>query len=203
MPVPAEITAALESVIDIYFSSVRHRERAAFILCDNLVEMACKTKAREHNYRANMQCGFHDALLLPGVTVRSTLARRLESNRSTRNNMQHGSAAATVDAEHCAKAILDAVKVIDHCWPNSSANHFPAWIRCALRVVRLYSSGDNPLAKNDFESHMRSAQWRVADRETVKVNCRQIEMGNRDHWGLAIRTQATIVEDCLTRANVP
>lgn len=46
MSTPPEIIDALESVLEIYFSGVRHRERAAFILCDNLVEMTCKTKAK-------------------------------------------------------------------------------------------------------------------------------------------------------------
>lgn len=61
MPAPVAITDALESVLDIYFSGVRHRERAAFILCDNLVEMACKTKAQQHDHNFVMRCGFHTA----------------------------------------------------------------------------------------------------------------------------------------------
>ena len=60
MPAPPEIVDALESVIDIFFSGVRHRERAAFILCDNLVEMACKTRAKQYDYTFSMRCSFHD-----------------------------------------------------------------------------------------------------------------------------------------------
>jgi len=51
MSTPPEIIDTLESVLEIYFSGVRHRERAAFILCDNLVEMTCKTKAKQDDYR--------------------------------------------------------------------------------------------------------------------------------------------------------
>ena len=49
MEIPQAIADSLESVVEIYFSGVRHRERAAFILCDNLVEMACKSRAKQHN----------------------------------------------------------------------------------------------------------------------------------------------------------
>ena len=37
-----EKIAALESIIEIFLSDIRHRERSVFILCDNLVEMTCK-----------------------------------------------------------------------------------------------------------------------------------------------------------------
>lgn len=68
MSTPPEIIDALESILEIYFSGVRHRERAAFILCDNLVEMTCKTKAKQHNHRFDMICNFHDACTAPGVS---------------------------------------------------------------------------------------------------------------------------------------
>jgi hypothetical protein len=67
--VPSEITDALESIIDIYFSGIRHRERAAFILCDNLVEMICKTKAVQHDHRFNTRCDFHTAWNAAGVQL--------------------------------------------------------------------------------------------------------------------------------------
>jgi hypothetical protein len=47
MSTPPEIIDALESVLEIYFSGVRHRERAAFILRDNLIEMTCKSNAKQ------------------------------------------------------------------------------------------------------------------------------------------------------------
>jgi hypothetical protein len=42
MAAPRDITDALEGVVSIYFSDVRHKLRAAFILRDELVEMSCK-----------------------------------------------------------------------------------------------------------------------------------------------------------------
>src|SRR2546425_13076706 len=100
MDCPQEIIDSLESIIEIYFSGVRHKERAAFILCDNLVEMACKTKALQHNHTFNMSCGFHAAWNAPGVQLPPTaLGARIQRYRHTRNNMQHASAAATVDAK--------------------------------------------------------------------------------------------------------
>jgi hypothetical protein len=42
MAAPRDITDALEGVVSIYFSDVRHKLRAAFILQDELVEMSCK-----------------------------------------------------------------------------------------------------------------------------------------------------------------
>lgn len=93
---PPEITDALESILEIYFSGVRHRERAAFILCDNLVEMTCKTKAKQHNHNFNTRCRFHEALDADGVLVVDPLKTRVKGYHDTRNNMQHASAAATV-----------------------------------------------------------------------------------------------------------
>jgi hypothetical protein len=45
MTAPLDIVDALESVASIYFSDVRHKVRAAFILTDELVEMCCKALA--------------------------------------------------------------------------------------------------------------------------------------------------------------
>jgi hypothetical protein len=69
MPVPREIVDALESVLGIYFSGIRHPDRAAFILCDELVEMACKLRARENNRRFDMRCDFRQAWNDPGVAI--------------------------------------------------------------------------------------------------------------------------------------
>jgi hypothetical protein len=162
MPAPREIIDALESVLGIYFSDVRHRERAAFILCDELIEMACKLRAREHNHHFNMQCGFHTAINAPGVSIpQATLGSSIQASRNTRNNMQHASAAATVDEQHCADAILDAVQVIDHCWPHASTNDLRGWIKCALRVVSLYSSQGDSTKRTEFEDAMRDNGWRA------------------------------------------
>src|SRR2546423_14696736 len=123
MPAPIAITDALESVLDIYFSGVRHRERAAFILCDNLVEMACKTKAQQHDHNFGMRCGFHAAWNAQGVQLDPrNLGRRVHDSHETRNNLQHGNAAATVDVGFCATAIMDSFEVIRTLWPDVTLN---------------------------------------------------------------------------------
>ncbi len=198
MPAPPAIIDALESVLEIFFSGVRHRERAAFILCDNLVEMTCKTRAHEHNHAFNFNCNFHTACTAPGLNINPALRARVQGYRNERNNLQHGNAAATVDHEHCATAICDAVAVIVHCWADATdAGVVAPRIRHALRITALYSSGGDVAKRPDFERIMDGKRWRVNDRETVRSNGRQIEPGKRDYWYIAIRMQSVLVEECL------
>lgn len=202
MPAPYAIVHGLESVVDIYLSSVRHRERAAFILCDNLVEMVCKTKAVEHNHRFQTNCSFHDAWNAPGVQLpRRTLGRKIQNFRNVRNNMQHGSAAATVDSEYCAGAILTAVEVIDRCWRNSS-NNFSHWLQVALRVIHLYSTEGDAIKRRPFENSMQNIRWRGDESTYIRLNEVKIDMGHRDHWQIAIRSQPHLVEGCLNELEV-
>jgi hypothetical protein len=204
MPAPREIIDSLESVLGVYFSGVRHRDRAAFILCDELVEMACKLRAREHNYAFNMRCSFHDAWNAPGVTIpAASLGTAIEATRATRNVMQHASAAATVDDQHCADAILDAIAVIDHCWPSTSTNQFAVWMRIALRVVRLYSSQGVVLHRQKFEDIMRDEGWRN-DRRQPRVNEILIRPGLRGFWGHLFYNGGEVqIEQALTRVGAP
>lgn len=202
MSTPPEIIDALESVLEIYFSGVRHRERAAFILCDNLVEMTCKTKAKQDDYRFNMACNFHDACTAPGVLLPADLKIRVVGYRNTRNNMQHASAASTVDPMHCATAILDVIKVIDHCWSGTSASMFPVRVKCALRIIHLYSLDGDVSKREPFEDRMRKNRWRTQD-EKVRVDGRQIQPGLRDYWYIAIRMQTPLVEECLNDVGIP
>jgi hypothetical protein len=203
VPAPPEIIDALESVVDIYFSGVRHRERAAFILCDNLVEMACKTRAKQHDYKFDMTCNFHDAINASGVSLPNQLKKRIQGYRDTRNNMQHASAAATVDWQYCATAILDAVRVIDRCWSNTSTNYLTTWMKCALRIICLYSSEGDPNQRWPFEERMRRRNWRGQSKRTVAPTEIQVQPGYRDYWRLAIRTRTTDVEDCLNELGIP
>jgi hypothetical protein len=202
VPTPPEVVDALESVVDIYFSGVRHRERAAFILCDNLVEMACKIKARQYDHSFDMRCNFPAATRAPGLRLTRALRSRIESYRSTRNSMQHASAAATVDAQHCATAIMDAVEVIERCWPNTREQALGSWLRCALRVVRLYSSDGDAIQRVQFEQCMTSRNWRGAERGYAHVDEMQIQLGRRTYWGLALRMRTMEVEDCLNELGV-
>lgn len=202
MITPPEIIDALESVLDIYFSGVRHRERAAFILCDNLVEMTCKTKAKQYDYTFNMRCSFHDACTASGVVLPPDLKVRVSGYRDTRNNMQHASAAATVDLHHCATSILDIVRVIDHCWSGTSTTLFPGRIRCALRIIWLYSSEGDVSLREPFETKMQRKRWRTQE-ESVRVSGRQIQPGHREYWYVAIRMQTPYVEECLNDVGIP
>ncbi|NJR53124.1 MAG: hypothetical protein HC780_29775 [Leptolyngbyaceae cyanobacterium CSU_1_3] len=165
MSTPPEIIDALESVLEIYFSGVRHRERAAFILCDNLVEMTCKTKAKQYNHRFDMSCNFHNACTSPDVDLPPDLKVRVVGYRNTRNNMQHASAAATVDLHHCATSMLDVVKVIDHCWTDTSTTRFPSRMKCALRIARLYSSEGDISLREVFETRMQKKTLANSERK--------------------------------------
>lgn len=179
MPAPVAISDALESVLDIFFSGVRNRERAAFILCDNLVEMACKTKAKQHNHSFNTRCDFHQILVAPGVALDpQNLGRRVQDHHDTRNNMQHANAAATVDAPHCATAIADAAEIVVTLWPDVA---WPGRVRCGLRIVRLYALMDDPLACESFENSMSEFGWRAATNEAVRANAVQVQPGRREH----------------------
>jgi hypothetical protein len=122
MAAPQAIVDALESVVSVYFSNVRHRARAAFLLCDELIEMTCKAKARQANHKESFN-NFYECLCKGAVGLdpaQTDLGRRVLDNHETRNVMQHSSAAATVDDQHCADAIMYGVAVIDHCFPDTT-----------------------------------------------------------------------------------
>lgn len=202
MPVPADITDALESILDIYFSGVRHRERAAFILCDNLVEMACKVRAREYNHAFNMRCNFHDAINAPGLSLTRRVKSEIQGYRDTRNNMQHANAAATVDMAYCANAILAATTVIDKCWPGTLQNQLQARLQCALRVVRLYSSSGDINKRSEFEQRLLKGKWKPGGRKNIRVSEIPLTAGQRDNWMLLIRARTAQIEAILNELEV-
>lgn len=204
MPAPREIITSLESVLGIFLSDIRHRERAAFILCDNLVEMACKTKARQHSHTFNMTCDFFSAWNALGVSLAPNgLGRRVQDRRNTRNSMQHADAAVTVETQHCADAILDVVKVIDRCWSGTSSHRFDLWVKCALRIAQLYSSTGNQLMRQPFEDRMLTTNWRGTSRTSVRGNESQMEPGRRVFWWLTIISHTQLVERCLDEMGIP
>lgn len=201
MPAPLEIVQSLESVVDIYFSSVRHRERSAFILCDNMVEMACKTKAKQRNPSFNIRGNFHDALT--GAAVPARLCTKLKSYHDTRNNMQHGNAAATVDGVYCATAILTAVKTLDKLWANTSTSQFQLWLRTAHRIIRLYSEDGDLSQRKPFERRMQEQGWRGDGRRHILTSEMIIEAGVRDYWNISIQAQPQLVDQCLNELGIP
>ena len=58
-----EVLDLLESILGIFFYDIRYKERSVFILCDNLVELSCKTKIKQVNYREDVkEMSFYSAL---------------------------------------------------------------------------------------------------------------------------------------------
>ena len=142
-----------------------------------------------------MNCGFHDAVIAPGVGFdpNNGLGRRVKDHRDARNNMQHASAAATVDAFYCAAAILDVAEVIQTLWPGAD---FSSRIACALRVVRLYASNAQADARELFEEKMRKQRWR-GESSSTKTHELQIELGKRDFWKWALRYRESNISAIL------
>jgi hypothetical protein len=63
MHAPNKVLDLLESVLGIFFYDIRYKERSVFILCDNLVELSCKTKIKQVNYREDVkEMSFYSAL---------------------------------------------------------------------------------------------------------------------------------------------
>lgn len=196
-PAPGAIVALLESVIGVLFSGVRHRERAAYILCDELVEMACKMRAKEHDRSFNDRCGFYDAWNAPGVQLDAGgLGREVHLRREERNLLQHGSAAATVDDEHCAEALLGATRVIEHCWPGSAGSSYKPWVLTAIRMIELYSSQGDWRIRQSFEDAMRDNVWEEV-REGLRENEVAVRPGLRAFWHFAVTNYNDDVEEIL------
>ncbi len=204
MPAPPEIVDALESVLDIFLSDIRHRERAAFLLCDGLVEMACKTKAKQANRNFNpKKHDFHRALIASGVRLAKPLRLRLQNRHTNiRNLMQHQNAAITVDTQTCADAIMDVVAVVDRLWRNTTQRSFREWHKVALRIVRLYSSEGDVQKRQEFESRMREESWRNRNRR-ARVREMIIEPGLRQHWAIVVKNSPGQVEQILNELQIP
>ncbi|MFA4835864.1 MAG: hypothetical protein WC749_07345 [Dehalococcoidia bacterium] len=201
---PTEIMDAFESVLDIFLSDIRHRERAAFILCDNLVEMACKTKAKQKNHLFDTHCDFYRAWNAPGVKLpKNGLGGRVHGRRDTRNTMQHASAAVTVDIQSCADAILDLPDVITKLWGHDALNNLRPWQQVSIRVVRLYSTTGDATIRRQFEDQMRIERWRGnAEERPPRVNETIIECGLRNHWAIAVKQNPHQVEQILNNLGV-
>ncbi len=203
MAAPRDIIDALESVASIYFSDVRHKMRAAFILTDELVEMTCKSLA----VAANPNLGhiqFHNLLAHPAVGLPAQsvhLGECLLRNHRTRNQMQHGNAAFTVDDQHCADAILDALEAVEHCFPGTTLA-LPEGLKIVLRVVRLHSSRGDARLRGNFEDAMRSHGWNGNGRR-AKVSEPPYSVGSRRFWGLILFPEFAQVENILNRIGVP
>jgi hypothetical protein len=203
MPAPRDIVDLLECVISIYFSDVRQKVRAAFILQDELVEMCCKVRARTAHPTLG-KIYFVPLLKLPVVGLDPTiiqLGATLEHNHETRNELQHGNAAFTVDDQRCADAILDTVQAIEHCFPDARAT-LPDALKLTLRVVHLHSSQGSIQLRARFEDEMRRARWNPSEKRALRRDEVALMPGNRRNWGLVMLSDYSNVEAILNKIGV-
>ncbi len=197
MPASRDVTDALECVLSVFFSNVRHHTRAAFLLCDEFVEVACKAKLKmthpSHGHINFFNLLSHAVVSLDPKT--SPLGAALMRSHQTRNDMQHSNAAATVDDQHCADAILDAVNALEHCFPGSQAA-LTDNLQVALRVVRLISSQGNSRQRADFEDAMFRRKWNSPPRSATTRTI-PISVGARPHWGHVIMSNNVVMNEIL------
>lgn len=200
---PRHIVDALESVLSLFLSNCRHKERAAFILCDELVEITCREKVKVR-HRSLGRIDFRGLVthVEVGFDVRVPgLGKSICECHNTRNDMQHNNPAATVDAQHCADAIIDAVDVIEHCFPGAKAA-LPEKLKVTLRVVRLFSQHGDPRQQTQFGDAMQTHHWR-GNRERAKQEEVIVAPGARTNWGLVIPSEYAQIETLLDRVGVP
>jgi hypothetical protein len=203
MAAPRHIVDALESVLSLYFSNCRHKERAAFILCDELVEVTCREKVKLR-HRNLGRIDFHSLVTHQevGFNVNTPgLGKCILDSHTIRNDMQHNNPAATVDSQHCADTIVDAMEVIEHCFPGAKIA-LPDKIKVTLRVLRLFSQYGDPRQQTDFGYAMQRYQWR-GTRERAKREELVVAPGPRANWGLVIPSEYARVEALLDRVGVP
>lgn len=200
MPAPREIIDGYESILDVFALNIKQRERVAFILCDNLVELACKTKAHQRNHQFDRRCSFHNAWNAPGVQLAPNgLGGRVQGRRDTRNTMQHGNAAVTVTTANCADAILDVRSVIDRLWQNTINRNLSLPYRLIFQIVQMYASNGNRRQQQAFEDAMRQAHWRgMTDERKARISEVIVEAGLRTNWHLAVHQSPEIVEQIVT-----
>jgi hypothetical protein len=200
---PRHIVDALECVVGIYFAGVRHNLRAAFLLSDELVEVCCREKVKINTPNPGRMV-FVDLLDHPAVGLTHTthpLGMSVYACHRSRSDMQHNNPAATVDAQHCADALVDAVEVIEHCFPGTR-NGLPEKVRVAIRVVRLFSQQGDARQQGEFATAMLEHTWR-GTRERARREETIVAPGERRHWGLVILSEYTQVELLLNRVGVP
>jgi hypothetical protein len=146
---------------------------------------------------------FHQAWNAPGVSISAVpLGNAIQTSHNTRNHMQHSDPAATVDDQHCADAISDAVAVIEHCWPGTTAAELRDWMRSGLRIVRLYSSRGDLDKRTPFEDEMRRGQWGI-DKKQPRTHELKIEPGRRQYWTLLLTQSQVQVEAILNTLGIP
>jgi len=96
---------------------------------------------------------------------------------------------------------MDAVEVIEHCFPGAKAD-LPDKIKVTLRVVRLHSQQGDPGQQAAFAGAMQAYTWR-GDRDRARQEEAIVAPGYRTNWGLVIPSEYARIEAILNRVNVP
>ena len=203
MSAPRHIVDALECVVSTFVSSIRHNHRAAFILCDGLVEIVCREKIKQVMPTLG-RMPFLNLLRHAAVGLNPAsdkLGAAVFASHNTRNYLHHDNPGAAVDFQHCADAILDAVSVIDHCFPRSSAS-LPDAVAVTLRVVRLFSTRVDAVRRAAFVQAMRNHRWRQQNKPPKQTEL-VISLGDQPHWGLALAIDLVAIDGLLDEVNAP
>jgi hypothetical protein len=209
MPAPRHIIDSLECVLSIFFSNVRHNLRAAFILSDELIESICRVRGKQLDKKKFPKfINFYDLLGHKAVGLDPKtpgLGESVFHSHETRNNMQHENPAATVDSQHCADAIIDAAKVIEHCFPGALAA-MPDQVRVALRVTKLLATGGDFIHRSSFAGAMQQQDWRIdpaARPKAPKPHEIIVTPGDRDNWGIIMFREHAKVDALLNGVKAP
>lgn len=205
MYAPKEITDYLEPILSIYLSDFRHKERSAFILCDNLIELCCKLRIKERDPSDNRNRQRNFPQSLEDAKLSKTFRGILEKRHKIRNDMQHEKIGISIDAQDCACDILNVIKVIKTLWGKYALDSASDWLICSLRIIDLYSTSSNQSKKTLLESKLlKSINWNFHPEEDKNMEKRLrkdneviIEIGARNYWALLVREKTELVNQCL------
>ncbi len=224
MRAPTEIIDLLESILGIYFYDIRHKNRSAFILVDNLVEITIKVRLVQLNPAFNVKIDF--PVLLDQLKISTRLKGKLLKNHTLRNEFQHKSPILTIDDEKCADSIILLVDLIKKIWGKNSLMDIPGRVECGLRLVKLHSSAGNIKKRKDFKDYiLNNVDWnkveinedsRVYDnnedgriydfygpegqalgKQIINKNELVIKIGSEEHWSYILRHYTNKVEECF------
>jgi len=222
MNAPKEITDYLEPIISIYLSDFRHKERSAFILCDNLIELSCKLRIKERNPADNRNRERKFPHAIKDAKLSKKFQEVLLKRHGIRNDMQHEKMGIAIDSQDCACDILNVVKVFKKLWGKYALDSASDWVICALRIVELYSNSsymykksllENKLLKEtdwNFRPYHEEEEKKIMEEDEKKFvkddgmtkrlpkkNEIIIEVGAKIYWSLLVREKTELVNQCL------
>lgn len=224
MRAPIEIIDLLESILGIYFYDIKHKNRATFVLVDNLVELTIKIRLKQLNPAFNVKIDFPK--LLEQIKIPLKLKRKLSDNHSLRNEFQHKSPILTIDDGKCADSIILLIDLVKKIWGKNSLINIPCRVECGLRLVKLQSSFGNIKKRKDFKDYiLNNIDWNKVEivedervfednkdgkiynfygpegqalgKQILNKNELVIKIGSEDHWSYILRHYTDKVEECL------